>query len=135
VNTRENSWGETDFQSLTAGGQVGLDESEVQGPLTLALAGENNTSKARVVVFGTSAFATDNVFDAYGNGDMFVNSVDWSAEQEELASITPKTPTQRTFIVPSSLQWIAILLGSVIIIPGLWIVLGVATWLKRRRQG
>lgn len=135
VNTRENSWGETDFQSLTAGGQVGLDETEVQGPLTLALAGENNTSKARLVVFGTSAFATDNVFDAYGNGDMFVNSVDWSAEQEELASITPKTPTQRTFIVPSSLQWIAILLGSVILIPGLWIVLGVATWLRRRRQG
>lgn len=135
VNTRENSWGETDFQSLTAGGQVALDESEVQGPLTLALAAENNTSQARLVVFGTSAFATDNVFDAYGNGDMFVNSVDWSAEQEELASITPKTPTQRTFIVPSSIQWIAILLGSVIIIPGLWIVLGVSTWLKRRRQG
>lgn len=135
VNTRENSWGETDFQSLTGGGQVALDETEVQGPLTLALAAENNTTEARLVVFGTSAFATDSVFDAYGNGDMFVNSVDWAAEQEELASITPKTPTQRTFVVPSSLQWIAILLGSVIIIPGLVIVGGVATWLKRRRQG
>ena len=66
---------------------------------------------------------------------MFVNSVDWAAEQEDLTNITPKTPTERTFVVPSSLQWIAILLSSVFIIPGLVIFGGVATWLKRRRQG
>jgi ABC-type uncharacterized transport system involved in gliding motility auxiliary subunit len=66
---------------------------------------------------------------------MFVNSVDWAAEQEDLTNLTPKTPTQRTFIVPSSIQWIMILLGSIVIIPGLVIFGGVATWLKRRRQG
>ncbi len=137
VQTKENSWGETDFQSLTqGGGPPSFDEStEKQGPLTLVVAGENTTTTGRVVAFGGSNFAIDPNFDAYGNGDMFVNSVDWAAEQEELTNITPKTPTQRTFIVPSSLQWIAILLGAVFIIPGLVIFGGVATWLKRRRQG
>ncbi|HUE98462.1 MAG TPA: Gldg family protein [Anaerolineales bacterium] len=136
VQTNERSWGETDFQSLTQGGsQVGLDPTEVQGPLTLAVAGENTTTGGRVVVFGTSSFAVDQIFDAYGNGDMFVNSVDWSAEQEDLTNITPRTPTERTFNIPGQFQWIAILLGSVFVIPGLVVLAGVSTWLTRRRQG
>ena len=136
VQTNERSWGETDFKSLTQGGtQVGMDPTELQGPLTLAVAGENMTTHGRVVVFGTSNFAVDQIFDAYGNGDMFVNSVDWSAEQEELANITPKTPTERTFNIPGQFQWIAILLGSVFIIPGLVVLAGVSTWLARRRKG
>ena len=66
-----------------------------------------------------SSFQIAQIFDQYGNGDMFVNSVDWSAEQEDIASITPKTPTARTFTPPNQIQWIAILLGSVLVIPGL----------------
>ncbi|MGZ9164991.1 MAG: GldG family protein, partial [Anaerolineales bacterium] len=137
VQTKENSWGETDFESLTqGGGPPSFDDTvEKQGPLTLVVAGENSTTTGRVVVFGGSNFAIDPNFDAYGNGDMFVNSVDWSAEQEDLDNITPKTPTQRTFVVPGPVQQILILLGSVFIIPGLVIFGGVATWLKRRRQG
>lgn len=137
VQTKENSWGETDFESLTqGGGPPSIDESvESWGPLTIVVAAENSTTTGRVVVFGSSNFAIDPNFDAYGNGDMFVNSVDWAAEQEEIANITPKMPTQRTFVLPSTIQWLAIVLGSLFIIPGLVIVGGVATWLKRRRQG
>jgi ABC-type uncharacterized transport system involved in gliding motility auxiliary subunit len=137
VQTNERSWGETDFESLTqSGGPPSFDEStEIQGPLTLVVAGENSTTGGRLVVFGGSNFAIDPNFDAYGNGDMFVNSVDWSAEQEDLASITPRTPTERTFNIPGQFQWIAILLGSVFVIPGLVVLAGVSTWLARRRKG
>ena len=135
VQTNERSWGETDFDSLTGGGQVGLDPGETSGPLTLAVAGENSTTGGRVVVFGTSNLAVDQIFNAYGNGDMFVNSVDWAAEQEDIANITPKTPTERTFNIPGQFQLLAIILGSVFIIPGLVIVAGISSWLARRRQG
>lgn len=135
IQTNERSWGETDFQSLTGGGQVGLDTDERPGPLTLAIAGENSSTGGRVVVFGTSTFAADQFFDAYGNGDMFVNSVDWTSEQEDLANITPRTPTERTFNIPGQFQWIMILLGSVFVIPGLVVLAGISTWLTRRRQG
>jgi len=135
VQTNERSWGETNFEDLTGGGQVGLDADEIPGPLTLAIAGENSTTGGRVIVFGTSSFAVDQIFDAYGNGDMFVNSVDWVAEQEEGSGIVPKTPTERTFNIPGQFQWVAILLGSVFIIPGLVVVAGISSWLARRRQG
>jgi ABC-type uncharacterized transport system involved in gliding motility auxiliary subunit len=135
VQTNERSWGETDFTSLTQGGtEIGMDPNEVQGPLTLAIAAEN-TNGGRVVAFGTSNLAVDQIFDAYGSGDMFVNSVDWAAEQETLANITPKTPTERTFKIPGQFQWIGILLSSVFIIPGLVVLAGVSTWLARRRKG
>lgn len=135
VQTNERSWGETNFDSLSQDGQVQLDEGEVQGPLTLAVAAENATTRGRVVVFGTSALAVDQIFDSYGNGDMFVNSVDWSAEQEDLASITPKNTTERMFNPPSGIHWILILLSSIFIIPGLVVLGGISTWLARRRQG
>jgi len=135
VKTNQRSWGETDFASLQQGGQVALNDNEAVGPLNLAIAGENADTKGRVVVFGTSEFAVDQIFDRYGNGDMFVNSVDWLAEQENLASITPKNPTERTFTPPSEMYWIMILLSAIFIIPGLVIFGGVSTWLARRRQG
>jgi ABC-type uncharacterized transport system involved in gliding motility auxiliary subunit len=135
IQTNERSWGETDFASLSDGGQVGLDENERVGPLALSMAAENSATNGRVVVFGTSEFAADQIFDAYGNGDMFVNSVDWAAEQENLSSITPKDTTERTFTPPSQLYWILILLTSIFIIPGLVILGGISTWLARRRQG
>ena len=135
VQTNERSWGETDFTSITESGQVQPNEGETYGPLILALAAENSATNGRVVVFGTSEFATDQIFDSYGNGDMFVNSVDWSAEQENLASITPKNTTERTFTPPSQMYWILILLTSIFIIPGLVVLGGVSTWLARRRQG
>jgi ABC-type uncharacterized transport system involved in gliding motility auxiliary subunit len=135
VRTNERSWGETDFATLAQGGQVGRDDNETLGPLTLAVAGENPTTKGRVVVFGTSEFAVDQIFDRLGNGDMFVNSVDWAAEQENLASITPKNTTQRTFTPPSQLYGILIFLTSIILIPGLIVLGGVSTWLSRKRQG
>jgi ABC-type uncharacterized transport system involved in gliding motility auxiliary subunit len=135
VQTNERSWGETDFTSLTQGGtEIGMDPNEVQGPLTLAVAAEN-VNGGRVVAFGTSNLAVDQIFDAYGSGDMFVNSVDWAAEQETLTNITPKTPTERTFKIPGQFQWIVILLSSVFIIPGLVVLAGISTWLARRRKG
>jgi ABC-type uncharacterized transport system involved in gliding motility auxiliary subunit len=135
VQTNERSWGETNFDSLSQGGQIQMDENEVQGPLTLAVAAENPATGGRVVVFGTSALAVDQIFDSYGNGDMFVNSVDWSAEQEDLASITPKNATERMFNPPSGIHWILILLSAIFIIPGLVVLGGISTWLARRRQG
>ncbi|MEP7134072.1 MAG: Gldg family protein [Chloroflexota bacterium] len=134
IQTSPNSWGEVKFTNAQ-GTQVSQDPEDLPGPLTMATAGENTKTKGRVVVFGNSVFADDKGFDAYGNGNIFVNSVDWAAEQEDLINITPHTPTERTFVPPSQIQLLIILLGSVIIIPGLVVFAGISSWLARRRQG
>jgi ABC-type uncharacterized transport system involved in gliding motility auxiliary subunit len=132
--TSQNSWGEVNFTNAE-GTQISFDPEDLPGPLTMAAAGENSNSQGRVVVFGDSDFATDQNFNAYGNGNIFVNSVDWAAEQEDLINITPNTPTTRTFIPPTQIQLLVIMLGTILCIPGLVVMAGVFTWLARRRQG
>jgi ABC-type uncharacterized transport system involved in gliding motility auxiliary subunit len=102
----------------------------------MAAVAENANTSARVVVFGNSLFASDQIFDAYGNGNLFINSVDWAAEQDDLIDLTPgSTPTERTFTPPNNVQWIVILLGNICLIPGLIVLAGITTWLARRRRG
>jgi gliding motility-associatede transport system auxiliary component len=136
ILTSQQSWGETDLASLQSTQQIAFDPTtDIAGPLTLAASGENSSTRGRIVVFGSSTFATDKGFDVYANGDIFTNAVDWASQQNNLINITPRTPVTRTFEPPSQLPYIAILLGSVILIPGLIVVAGVSNWLARRRQG
>lgn len=135
ILTSDQAWGESNFTSAQ-GGQIQYDEGQdLPGPLNMAIAADNSNTKSRVVVFGNSIFATDDAFDAYGNGNIFVNSVDWAAEQDNLIDITPRTPVERTFMPPSSLTFVLILLGSIFVIPGLVVVAGISSWISRRRKG
>ena len=135
ILTSQNSWGETNLASIQNNQQISFDQAtDIAGPLTIAASGENSNTKGRLVVFGNSVFATDKGFDAYANGDIFINSVDWAAQQGNLINITPRTPISRTFNPPNQLIFLLILLSSAIIIPGLIVVAGFSTWLARRRQ-
>jgi ABC-type uncharacterized transport system involved in gliding motility auxiliary subunit len=88
-----------------------------------------------VVVIGDSDFADDTYFDQYGNGDMFINSVDWAAAQEKMISLTAKQPITRQMRLPSQLTFLLLAFAFVILIPGLIVAGGVASWLVRRSRG
>lgn len=135
IFTINNSWGETDYEAL-ANQELSFDESaDLIGPLTLAAAAENSGTGSRVVVFGGSTFAQDDSFDFSGNGDMFVNSVDWIAEQESLIGLTEQETIERTFNPPGSLQFILLMLGTLCVIPLAIIGAGTYAWIQRRRRG
>jgi len=130
------SWGEMNYTVSAESTQVQYDEGvDVLGPLNMAVAGENATTGGRVVVMGNSIFAAGQNFNQYGNGNFFINSVDWAAEQEDLIPFTPRATTDRTFVSPSNPVRLMIILGSICFLPGLILVAGIATWWARRRQG
>jgi ABC-type uncharacterized transport system involved in gliding motility auxiliary subunit len=130
------SWGEMEYTASAEGTQVQYDEGvDIIGPLNMAVAGENTTSKGRVVVMGNSYFVRGQNFDQIGNGNFFINSVDWAAEQEDLIQFTARSTTERTFVAPSNVGRLMIFLGSICILPGLILVAGIASWWARRRQG
>jgi ABC-type uncharacterized transport system involved in gliding motility auxiliary subunit len=133
ILTTEQSWGETELKADT---QPKFDpEKDIAGPLNLAIAGENSVTKGRVVVFGNSIFATNDGFDAYGNGNMFINSVDWAAEQEDLINITPREQTIRAMKPISNLSFIIMIITTILVLPGLVVFAGVSAWLARRKRG
>lgn len=131
ISTIETAWGETDLVNEV----VNNPEVDTQGPLYLAVVGENSATTGRVVVFGNSLFAVDGNFEVYGNGNMFVNSVDWAAEQEDLLNITTRPQTQRVLQPITNLRFITIILMTVIVLPGLVVFLGISSWISRRKRG
>jgi ABC-type uncharacterized transport system involved in gliding motility auxiliary subunit len=136
VETSDRSWGETDFEAIASGADIGFDEGvESAGPLVVAAAVEDLGTGARLVVVGDSDFAANNDFFNAGNGDLMVNSVDWAAKQEQLISITPKETTQRV-VVPGTRQTVVLLLLlTVVVIPGGVVAAGASVWWSRRKRG
>jgi ABC-type uncharacterized transport system involved in gliding motility auxiliary subunit len=132
--TAQNAWGESDYASLESG-QVTQDETDLFGPLSLAVAGVNNQSGARILVIGDSDFAGSSSFAQYGNGDFLLNGIDWAAEQEGLISLTPRQPTQRFLLPPTTPAAGLTLLGSVFVLPVLVLVTGITVWVRRRNRG
>jgi ABC-type uncharacterized transport system involved in gliding motility auxiliary subunit len=134
ISTAENSWSrpnanvndDPNFNS----------ETDTPGPLYMAAAGENSVTGGRVVVVGNSLFAIDGNFDVYGNGNFFINSVDWAAEQEDILNLSTRPSTPRTFLPPTeNWRFLLLVLMMVIVIPGMVVFFGVSTWLSRRKRG
>ena len=100
--------------------QVAFDATiDFAGPLTIAAAAQNSTTNGRVVVIGDSSFASDIYFDQYGNGDLFINSVDWAAGQGNMINLTSSQPISRQMRLPSSFTILLLAFVFVILIPGL----------------
>jgi ABC-type uncharacterized transport system involved in gliding motility auxiliary subunit len=135
ILTVDQSWGETDLASIQDN-TVKFDQgTDLAGPVSLAVVADDSSTKARLVVFGDSDFATNAYYGFYGNSEMIVNSIDWAAKEENLISLTPKTTVSRTLVQPQAYTMNLILLGSMILIPGIILIAGVGSWIARKRQG
>jgi ABC-type uncharacterized transport system involved in gliding motility auxiliary subunit len=103
------------------------------GPLSLGVAASRKSGggEARVVVIGNSAFAANPYVGQQKNGDLFYNTINWLAQDENLISIRPKSQTNRrvtlTEAQASALRWL-----DLFILPGIVIFSGVYIWWKRR---
>jgi ABC-type uncharacterized transport system involved in gliding motility auxiliary subunit len=135
AQTSSQSWAETDIAALQNNEANADPQTDLVGPVPVAAALTNSTTGARVMVVGDADFAADGNFEAYGNGDFFSNGVDWAAEQENLISLTPKSSTQRLMLAPKAYTMSLILLGSVIILPGVFLVAGIVNTIQRRKRG
>ncbi len=148
IETGPRSWAETDLKSLMTTGAVSLDEAkgDKKGPVPLGSAvsasaapatppkpGEADAPKpeTRVAVIGDSDFAANGTLGVPGNRDLFMNTIGWLSQQDNLISIRPKDADDRritlTATQESNIFWL-----SLLIIPGFVFGAGVMTWFKRR---
>ncbi len=115
VSTSTTSWGETDLQNR----QVRYDpDADIKGPVYLA-----------------SDFASNGVLwsvqGAVGNADLFLNAVNWLAEEESLLAIGPKEPQQRMMILTQPSMRL-ILYSTAGLLPLVVLIIGGIVWWSRR---
>ena len=101
-----------------------------RGPAAPA-AGDAPKPETRVVVFGDSDFGTNAYAGVPGNSNFFANAVNWLAQQENLIAIRPRDPEDRRITLTRD-QEQRIFWLTVLIIPGLILLVGVQTWWRRR---
>ncbi|MEP7309281.1 MAG: Gldg family protein [Acidobacteriota bacterium] len=148
AETGPRSWAEADIKGLMTTGEVSLDEAkgDKKGPVTIAAAvsvaaaseavppalGETPPkAETRVVVYGDSDFVANAGLGIQGNRDLFLNTLGWLSQQENLISIRPKEADDRRLTLTATQQQ-NIMWLSLIIIPGFIFGSGVYTWWRRR---
>jgi len=145
VETSPRSWAESDIKGLLTTGKVSFDakSGDKQGPITVAAAvsaagtaaagaaADAPKPETRVVVYGDSDFAANSGLGIQGNRDLFMNTVGWLSQQENLISIRPKDADDRRLTMTAAQQtnvtWL-----SLFIIPGLVFFTGFYSWWRRR---
>ena len=125
---------ERGIEGMILGWKMGKWGSALAGAWLLVMGSafaQQAPSFSRIVVFGDSDFVTNGYLGIPGNRDLFLNSVNWLAQQENLISIRPKDPEDRRVSLTSD-QAKLIFWLSILIIPGLILAGGVQTWWRRR---
>lgn len=90
-----------------------------------------NPPESRLAVIGDSDFATNGIVGIQGNRDLFLNTVSWLAQQENLIAIRPREPDDRRLTLTADQQWRVSLL-LLLFIPAAALSAGVYTWWRRR---
>jgi ABC-type uncharacterized transport system involved in gliding motility auxiliary subunit len=157
--TSVGSWAETNKVALERG-EASLDpEKDRPGPVPVGavatidlgvedrgsrveeskeepVKGEPSTGKqkkGRIVAYGTSGFIANSHLNLSGNRDLFLNSVSWLAEEEDLIAIRPRqakfTPLVLTANQGRFAFWTTVIIPPFAVV-GIWITI----FLRRRRS-
>ena len=149
VRSSPESWAETDKGKIEKGEAAFDREKDRKGPLPLAVLvtmdspepaseskepakKEKKSSKGQIVVFGDSDFAGNGYFNLAGNGDLFLNTVNYLTEEEHLISVRPaKTPVRPLSLTPAQAQML--FLVPMVLMPLVIIGAGIGVWRSRRK--
>ena len=130
VITNDESWAES---NLTTEEITFNPQEDTPGPLNIAIAlSRNQPTRSRMVIFGSSTFASNGWFEQQLNGDIFLNSINWLiGENKEDLSILPRELTNRRFDL-SPIKAQLIIWMAMIIMPLLALIMAGIIWWKRR---
>ncbi|HUE76135.1 MAG TPA: GldG family protein [Chloroflexota bacterium] len=133
AETSDRSWLETDERTV----QFDADK-DVPGPFPLAVAvtkaDPEGKSGGRLVVIGNANFMTNALLIGAplpGNRDLFLNSIGWLAEEEDLLAVRAKVPTDRSLLLTGTEQNL-LFFSSTVFLPLAILLIGGYVWWTRR---
>ena len=116
-------------------GSIAFDKArDVPGPVNIAVALERNINERtqRVVVVGNGSFLANTFLGNGGNLDLGVNMVNWLAGDESLITLQPRPSLDSGLDLSRNAQYI-ILIGFLVLLPIVFISMGMLIWWRRRK--
>jgi ABC-type uncharacterized transport system involved in gliding motility auxiliary subunit len=141
VSTSQSSYGETTHN------RAEYDPGEdLPGPSTLMVVvntsslkpadadrqtAEPAAARSRIAVIGDADFATNSFFHVLGNGNLFLNTVNYLVAQENLIGIEPRTrDLPRLSMTNRQVKGTFVL--SVVLMPAVLTLVGITAWWRQR---
>ncbi len=91
----------------------------------------SDAPETRLVTMGDSDFVANAYLGVEGNGDLFMNAVNWLAQQENLIAVRPRQAADRRLTLTANhitgLFWL-----SIVIVPAAVLGVGLLGWWRRR---
>ncbi len=134
ISTPEKVTQNLDESNSSTNKETSSGDQKTEGVLDEPLSTEKNklSKTARVVVFGSSQFASNKFYKLQGNGDLFMNTISWLAEDENLISIRPKSVKAQPVVLTAQDSLIALVV-PVILTPLTVVLAGIVVFVYRRR--
>jgi len=162
ASTSENAWAERNLDELKSG-EASYDEKEdALGPIPLIVLAEidhkqaqpregtgspgmdgkdlaqkesqKSANQAFLIVAGDSDFASNTYFGVSGNGDLFLNMVNFLAQEQNLITVKPRSKLQQSpMLMTPSQAWMVFLIVMVLV-PMVVLFSGLAVYRVRRSQ-
>jgi ABC-type uncharacterized transport system involved in gliding motility auxiliary subunit len=161
ASTSENAWAEKNLEMLKRGEASFEEQEDIPGPISLIVLAEierqstklsasmavpgkdgndpdrdnneTNVNPAFLIVTGDSDFAANTYFGLSGNGDLFLNMVNFLAEEKNLITIKPRDKSQHPTLMTHAQASISALV-VLVVVPLLVLCSGVAVYRVRRSQ-
>ena len=158
--TSSGAWAETDTKTLKEKNTASFDPNQDrQGPVCLVMMSEitpekktenkdnkkddtgnknkkednKSDKKGQLVVFGDTDFANNTYFGLSGNGDFYLNVINYLAQEENLITIERPTKKGKPLILTST-QSRMVFLIPLVLVPLFVVLCGLAVFRVRRKQ-
>jgi ABC-type uncharacterized transport system involved in gliding motility auxiliary subunit len=136
LESGESAWGETNLVD----GAASFDDKDVAGPLPMAFVAtkpvgdlDKRSDEGRLLALGNSAFINNKYLHVQANSDLFVNAINWLAEEQQRIAIHAKARSSSQLFL-SGEQMDQIKFFSLDILPVLIIAMGLGIVLVRRQR-
>jgi len=136
--TAKTSWGETDIDQLFNQSQAQLGDTDVKGPVAIGSVasafakdiGGQGEGELKIAAFGDSSFATNKYWRQLFNDALVLSVTGWLAGEEARVSIGPRiVRASRAHL--SQTQGLSVFYLSVLVLPELILLAGIAVWWRR----
>jgi ABC-type uncharacterized transport system involved in gliding motility auxiliary subunit len=136
IMSTEAAYGETNLTALAETNTYAYDAGQdLTGPLTTVVWAWNQENDSRIMLMGDSDFASNGLVLTGDNGVLFTDAVSWLTHYNEELRFGFQTYTLDTpliFVDFQTLDLIAFL--TVILMPGVVLVIGLGIWMRRVRR-
>jgi hypothetical protein len=147
ADSLEKSWAERQPENNTLEAAKCEEGKEQEGPIPLAamvrgdfaaalgVPSATDTPPGSLVVFGDSNFATDRTYGRSYGINLLSNAINFLTRDTEMISIPPKTRKDAPYVRMTGARWAQLLLVSLVGVPGALFIVGLAVYLRRRKNG